>query len=162
MVYNENDARQRIKSIIRAKGMTYVEIAKTMGTTSQYISAMLSGCRSLPADKIIEFAAMLNISVDYILFGGLSDVVVSARKCGYERINGICDKDSLVLSNVATESENLSEKIVLVETKEKMPFLCRIKTAEETAILYFDNGEPPIIVTEYNVIGVIKKIVRDM
>ena len=162
MFYDENGARQRIKSAIRAKGMTYVEIDKTMGTTSQYISSILSGCKALPAEKIIGFAVILNISVDYILFGGSSDMVVSARKCGCERINGICDKDSLVLSNGAKERENLSEKIILVETKEKMPFLCRIKTAEETAILFFDNGEPPIITAEYNVIGVLKKIVRDM
>lgn len=185
---NTAQISERIKGAIKQRNWSYIDVAKKMGTSAQYISAMLCGARPLTVDKIFAFSEILNIPIDYlvhesknivkfypridenyyssvmIINSPIDEIIIPAKNHGYNRINDIHENDWLIVCRAKNIDEAMEKELVVVSLPKSSPFLARINTTQnlKTKVFYFDNGEEPIICDDYQFYGIVKKIVRDV
>ena len=108
----------RLKQLMKEKGLVQTDIAELLGVTRQSVSAYLNLIHPIDADQIIILSKYFNVSSDYLL--GLSDL--------REIIVG--DKQEIInyeiYSDIINEIENSSEQLGSIVNKLK-GYLC-IKT----------------------------------
>lgn len=185
--YNDEEVCEKIKNAIKRKGLNYAQVAEMMGTKKQYVYAILSHARPITAEKIIEFSFALGLSLDYLIYGTknilkyypdiknecnyssmtfvdspTSEIIISAKNHAYKNIKNICEKDYLVIDKSQTDAGFLTEKLVLVEFPDETTILARVKPFENLFIFYFDNDKPPIIANKFKILGVVRKIIREV
>ena len=71
---------KRIMEQRKRMGLTQKELAEKIGHTTQYVSYMETGKRTINWENIVRMASVFGASVDYILTG---NVVDKERKCGW-------------------------------------------------------------------------------
>lgn len=125
---DKEEVRNRVKSLLKEKGLTQLELAEIMGKTQSVISEMISGKRNiLPlVEKLCE---LYGFSRDYIITGkegNIADVVINnnigegglsdeERKRLVEKIGSLYDKHQdvmLTVSKMAEEANNLMREII--------------------------------------------------
>lgn len=125
---NKEEVRNRVKSLLKEKGLTQLELAEIMGKTQSVISEMISGKRNiLPlVEKLCE---LYGLSRDYIITGkegNIADVVINnsigesglsveERKSLVEKMNRLYDRHQEVMINVskmAAEANDLIKQIM--------------------------------------------------
>ena len=101
---------RRIEALRRAQKLTRREMAEGLGRTEKYIYDVENGNRGLSLTSLIEVAAYLNVSADYLLTGKDFDVSRYAYLIKpikekplieeiYRKILEIIDRDSSVRRN---------------------------------------------------------------
>lgn len=72
MEYNRNDLATRIKKRRKELRMTTIDVAEKIGINAHYYGTIERGDCGLSVDTLISIAVVLDLSVDYILFGTLA------------------------------------------------------------------------------------------
>lgn len=67
--FTKAEAGRRIRSIRESRGITQVEMAKTLGIPQSNVSAMERGTRGLTVHQVVKLARVLKVSADEILIG---------------------------------------------------------------------------------------------
>lgn len=96
---NKEEVRNRIKSLLKEKGLTQLELAEIMGKTQSVISEMINGKRNiLPlVEKLCE---LFDVSRDYIIAGSANSISDIALEHGLRNAgNGITQEDRLRLTD---------------------------------------------------------------
>lgn len=68
-----NEVGQRIMERRKKMGMTQEELAERSGLTTQFVSYAESGKRASRPENLMKIAAVLGVSTDYLLTGGIID-----------------------------------------------------------------------------------------
>lgn len=183
---NTEKIAYRIKTAMQAKGLSYGDLAEMIGTTRQYLSVMLSGVRPLTPDKIMSLAEILELSLDYVIYGTkniirlypsiedeltfssallmtdpINDILIPAKNHGYEHINGISEDDLIVIQREKCIDQIPNGKIVVAAIDQSPASLYRFSIGQ-IPVFYSDNGEPPIASTNFKIFGFAKRIFKDI
>ena len=65
----ENEIKDRIKMLRKAKGISQSELGDVLGITQNAISLIEKGITTISATQIKKISEFFNVSADYIIFG---------------------------------------------------------------------------------------------
>ena len=63
------DISKEIANFFKSKGLTQTDVARLLGTTPQYISAILCGRKSIGKKQAVKFEELFGLSASWLLTG---------------------------------------------------------------------------------------------
>lgn len=69
MLVMENEIKDRIKALRKAKGISQSELGDVLGVTQNAISLIEKGITNISATQIKKISEFFDVSADYIIFG---------------------------------------------------------------------------------------------
>ena len=171
---------QRISYLMKQKGISNIEMAKTLDIDPSYVAKFKSDARRPNTFQIDRIARKLNVSTDYLLGNessglplyfnilnkdekqpvnlmvGLTPEKHFVMKNQWTTINGIGKDDELLFQKADSVSDN---KIYLISQENEYVWLGRVYGHS----LYFDNGTPPIDISDagrFKIEGRLIRVIR--
>ena len=79
MSYDTLETGRRIQKLRREKGLTQEQLAERLNVSTVHLAKIETGKRGCSLDILIDFAAFVNASLDYLVLGKVSDGEVRAQ-----------------------------------------------------------------------------------
>ena len=97
--------QERLKHLRENKGKSQKEIAKVLGTTTQYYGRYELGLTEIPLDRAVKLAEYYKVSLDYL--AGRTEIKQFADDIiADDTLSRISDDDISVLAELFTELAN--------------------------------------------------------
>lgn len=74
--------RLKLKEIMQARNIRQKELAEKLGTSSQYVSGVVSGKLGVSINKLYEFSQALGVSISDVIFDDAPQNTVICPHCG--------------------------------------------------------------------------------
>lgn len=171
---------QRMSYLMKQKGITNIEMGELLNVDPSYIAKFKNDARRPNTYQIDKIARRLNVTTDYLLGNeavGLPfyvDVLKANEKQGINLMSGISSEKHFSLHNIWKTISDLKKDDLLIFQKDVDIVnnkICIVSCDREQAILgricdnmlFFDNGLPPVDISnkeKYRVIGRLIRVER--
>lgn len=165
---------------MKQKGITNIEMGELLNVDPSYIAKFKNDARRPNTYQIDKIARRLNVTTDYLLGNeavGLPfyvDVLKANEKQGINLMSGISSEKHFSLHNIWKTISDLKKDDLLIFQKDVDIVnnkICIVSCDREQAILgricdnmlFFDNGLPPVDISnkeKYRVIGRLIRVER--
>ena len=171
---------QRMSYLMKQKSITNIEMAELLNVDPSYIAKFKNDARRPNTYQIDRIARKLNVTTDYLLGNGAVglpfyvDILKENERQGINLMNGISSEKHFSLHNVwktiselkkddllifQKDIDIINHKIYIISYNNEQVILGRVADN----MLYFDNGIPPVDISnkeQYVVLGRLVRIER--
>lgn len=174
---------QRMSYLMKQKGITNIEMAEVLNIDPSYVAKFKTDARRPNTYQIDRIANKLNVTTDYLLGNEASglpfymNVLNQVDRQGinlmtnissekhfsvyneWSTINGLVKDDLLIFQRPNNNDNNTNNKVYLFIYNNEQALIGRLFDN----LLYFDNGLPPVDVSDkskYKAIGKLIRVVR--
>lgn len=168
---------QRMSYLMKQKGITNIEMGELLNVDPSYIAKFKNDARRPNTYQIDKIARRLNVTTDYLLGNeavGLPfyvDVLKANEKQGINLMSGISSEKHFSLHNIWKTISDLKKDDLLIFQKDVDIVnnkICIVSCDREQAILgricdnmlFFDNGLPPVDISNKEKYCVIGRLIR--